>query len=469
MTGTDTASDVHRYVADHIDELVDHLIGWVRLRSVAGLPEHDPDLRRSANWLAGVLRDTGFPTVELWDTEGAPAVYAEWCEAPGAPTVLVYSHHDVRAAKDETWGHAPPFEPALRDGRIYGRGTSDAKGQILAHVWGLRAHLASSGRDAPAINLRFLVEGEEEQGSTHLADLLERHSDRIGADLVVLSDTLLWRADAPAVCTGLRGMVSAQLEVRGPQRDVHSGAVSGPAPNPVIEVARLIGQLHDEHGRITLPGFYDDVLAPQEEERAAIAALPYSDEDWLARSETSSIGGEEGYTVLERLWLRPAAEVLTIIAGDPAGPARGAIPSLARADISIRTVPGQSVARVADQLRLWVKERISDRVDYELTIPEESGQEPYSTPLDLPALAALREAMAEGFGRDVGLMRNAGGSPASLLHDVTDAPILFFGTGLPEDNWHDSDESVRIDMLKAGAATLACLWPRLAALGTDNG
>jgi acetylornithine deacetylase/succinyl-diaminopimelate desuccinylase-like protein len=211
------------------------------------------------------------------------------------------------------------------------------------------------------------------------------------------------------------------------------------------------------------------VLAAPEEERAAIAALPYSDEDWLARSETSSIGGEEGYTVLERLWLRPAAEVLTIIAGDPAGPARGAIPSLARADISIRTVPGQSVPRVADQLRLWVKERISDRVDYELTIPEESGQEPYSTPLDLPALAALREAMAEGFGRDVGLMRNAGGSPASLLHDVTDAPIIFFGTGLPEDKWHDSDESVRIDMLKAGAATLACLWPRLAALGADRG
>jgi acetylornithine deacetylase/succinyl-diaminopimelate desuccinylase-like protein len=263
-------------------------------------------------------------------------------------------------------------------------------------------------------------------------------------------------------------MVSAQLEVRGPQRDVHSGAVSGPAPNPVIEVARLIGQLHDEQGRITLPGFYDDVLPPDEEERAAIANLPYTDEDWLARSETSSIGGEEGYTVLERLWLRPAAEVLTIIAGDPAGPARGAIPSLARADFSIRTVPGQSVPRVAEQLRQWVKERISDRVDYTLTIPEESGQEPYRTPLDLPALAALREAMAEGFGREVGLMRNAGGSPASLLHDVTDAPILFFGTGLPEDNWHDSDESVRIDMLQAGAATLAHLWPRLAALAEDQ-
>jgi acetylornithine deacetylase/succinyl-diaminopimelate desuccinylase-like protein len=459
-----TTPDVHGYVTEHTQELIDHLIGWVRLRSVAGLAEHDVDLRRSANWLAGVLRDTGFPTTELWDTKGAPAVFAEWCEAPGAPTVLVYSHHDVRAAKDETWGHVPPFEPALRDGRLYGRGTSDAKGQVLAHVWGLRAHLATTGRSAPAVNLKFLVEGEEEQGSTHLAELLRERADRMAADLVILSDTLLWRADAPAVCMGLRGMVSAVLEVQGPQRDVHSGAVSGPAPNPVLELARLIAQLHDDHGRITLPGFYDDVIPPTDEERAAIAALPYSDEDWLARSETTSIGGEEGWTVLERLWLRPAAEALTLIAGDPAGPTRGAIPSLARTDFSIRTVSGQSVPRVADQLRRWVKERISDRVNYELTISEESGQEPYVTPADLPALAALRDAMAEGFGREVGEMRNAGGSPASLLHEVTDAPILFFGIGLPEDHWHDSDESVRIDMLQAGAATLACLWPRLAAL-----
>jgi acetylornithine deacetylase/succinyl-diaminopimelate desuccinylase-like protein len=193
------AADVHVYVSEHLDQMLAELVGWVRLRSVAGLPEHQPDLQRSANWLAGVLRDVGFPTVEVWETEGAPAVYAEWCEAPGAPTVLIYSHHDVRAAKDETWGQVPPFEPALRDGRVWGRGTSDAKGQMLAHVWGLRAHLATTGRATPAVNLRLLVEGEEEQGSTHLAALLEDRRDRVRADLVVLSDTLLRRADAPAV------------------------------------------------------------------------------------------------------------------------------------------------------------------------------------------------------------------------------------------------------------------------------
>ena len=380
----------------------------------------------------------------------------------GPPTVLVYSHHDVRAAKDETWAQVAPFEPAVRDGRVWGRGTSDAKGQVLAHLWGLRAHLATTGRSAPAVNLRVIVEGEEEQGSPHLKALLEEQRDRVQADVVVLSDTLLWRADAPAVCTGLRGALNVSLEVRGPQHDVHSGAVSGPAPNPIIELSRLLAQLHDDEGRVTLPGFYDDVLPPSEADRAAFAALPFSEDDWLERTGTSSIGGEAGYTVLERLWLRPAVEVLSIVGGDIESPPRGTIPSVARVDLTVRTVPGQTVARVADQFRQWVEERLSDRVDHELTIPLLTGQEAYVTPPDTPALTALRAAMAEGFGGEVGEMRGAGGAPASLLHEVTGAPVVFFGTGLPEDNWHTSDESARIDVLAAGAATLALLWRELA-------
>ncbi len=468
---TDPAAEaVHAHVAAHLDDLVGHLVGWVRLRSVAGMAEHQPDLQRSANWLAGVLRETGFPRTEVWEVEGgAPAVYAEWCEAPGAPTVLVYSHHDVRAAKDDSWGQTPPFEPALRDGRLWGRGTSDAKGQVLCHVWGVRAHLAATGRTAPAVNLKLLVEGEEEAGSTHLADLLAAHPEATRADLVMLSDTTLWRADAPAVCMGLRGVLNAELTVLGPERDVHSGAVSGPAPNPVHALARLVGDLHDAHGRVTLPGFYDDVAAVDDAERAAVAALPYSDADWLARSETRSVGGEDGWTPLERLWLRPAVEVLTIVAGDVEGPARGAIPSVATASFSIRTVPGQRVAVVADQLRAWVAQRVGDEVAYDLSVQLESGQEAYRTP-EVPAVAALEAAMADGFRvAEVGRMRNAGGSPAALLADVTAAPVLFFGTGLPEDHWHDSDESVRLDLLHAGAVTLACFWERLADLEDVGG
>jgi acetylornithine deacetylase/succinyl-diaminopimelate desuccinylase-like protein len=453
---------VHEHLAEHRDRIVEELIGWVRVRSVAGVPEHDVDVIRSANWLAGALRDTGFPVVEVWETGGGPAVYAEWCAAPGAPTVLVYSHHDVRAAKDEQWEETPPFEPALRDGRLYGRGASDAKGQVLAHVWGVRAHLAATGRTAPAVNLKFLVEGEEEAGSPHFARLLEDERARLGTDLVVFSDTLLWRADHPAICTSVRGMVGAHLEVRGPLRDVHSGAVSGPTPNPVEELCRLLGRLHDDEGRIALPGFYDDVAEPSERVRADLAALPFSDDDWLARSDTRSIGGEEGYTVLERLWTRPAAEVLTVVAGDPFGVPRAAVPAVATADLSIRTVPDQKVADVAEQLRRWVARNIGDHVEYELAVSEETGQEPYRTPEDLPALDVLAAAVREGFGSSPGRMGNAGGGPAELLARGLDAPVVFFGTGLPEDRWHDSDERVSVDVLLAGAATLAHLWSGLA-------
>lgn len=450
--------DLHGWLETHRARLIEELTGWLRLRSVAGAPEHAVALVRSANWLAGTLREMGFPRVEVWPNEAGPAVYAEWCAAPGAPTVLVYSHHDVRATKDDLWDQTAPFEPALRDGRLYGRGASDAKGQVAAHLWGLRGHLATTGRSAPAVNLKFLVEGAEEVGSPGLAGLLEEHD--VTADLVVFSDTLLWRSDHPAVCTSARGMVIGTLRVFGPSRDVHSGAVSGATPNPAVALCRAIGRLHDDRGRVTLPGFYDTVTEPTERTRAEYAALPYDEEDWLDRSDSVSVVGEHGYTVPERLWARPAAEVISLIAGDTEGPTRGAIPAVATATISIRTAPGQKAAEVADQLRRWVADVMPAGVRHELTVAEEISQEPYRTPEGHPAVEALADAMREGFGSaTVGRMGNAGGGPAALLGER--APVIFFGTGLPEDCWHDSDESASVDILLAGAATLAGLWSRL--------
>jgi len=454
-------SSVSDFLDTHRSRLVDELIGWVRLRSVAGLPEHEIDLRRSANWLAGALRDVGFPITDVWGPPDAPAVYAEWCAAPGAPTVLIYSHHDVRAAKDDEWEETPPFEPTVRDGRVYGRGASDAKGQVLALLWGIRAHLATTGRDAPAVNLKFLVEGEEEAGSGNFEALIEEHRARLDADLVVFSDTMLWRADHPAVCTSVRGMVMAELRVFGPLRDIHAGAVSGPAPNPIIALSELIGKLLDDKGRITLPGFYDDVIDPEEQVRAAYAALPYSDEDWLDRTESRTIGGERGFTTLEQLWARPAVEVIGMIGGDPIGVPRSVVPAEATATLSFRTVPDQTVAAVSDRLRRWVAEGLSDDVEYELTISAETGQEPYRIADDHPAVRVLADAMEDGFGSRPGRMGNAGGGPVELLERMLGVPVVLFGTGLPEDRWHDSDERASIDVLLAGAATLASLWTRL--------
>jgi acetylornithine deacetylase/succinyl-diaminopimelate desuccinylase-like protein len=455
---------VHEFLEAHEADLVDELLQWVRIPSVAGHPERAVEVNRSANWLAGVLRGLGFPVVEVWSQDDAPAVYAEWSAAPGAPTVLVYSHHDVRVSKEDQWKETSPHAPVVRDGFVYGRGASDAKGQVLAHLWGLRAHLAATGRDAPAVNLKFLVEGEEETGSPHLEQLLEQNRERLAADLVIYSDTMLWRADHPAVCTSLRGTINARLEVYGPLRDVHGGGVSGPAPNPIIALAQLLGGLYDEKGRVTVAGFYDDVLEPSERRREELARLPFSEEDWLDRSETRSTSGEAGYTVLEQLWTRPAIEVLSIAGGETTGLPTAAIPAVAAADLSIRTVPDQTVPSVAEQLRKWVADTISPDVDYRLEVGEESGAEPYQTPEDHPAVHALAEAMEQGFGTPAGRMGNAGGGPAELMARMLGAPLVFFGTGLPEDRWHDSDERVSIDVLRKGAATLAHLWPRLATL-----
>lgn len=454
--------DTHSYLQERMPELLDRLAGWVRIPSVAGVPERAHNLIRSANWLAAELRDVGFPTVEIWPSGESSAVFAEWSGAPGAPTVLIYSHHDVRAVKDGNWDQTAPFDPVLRDGRLYGRGSSDAKGQIMAHLWGIRAHLAVTGRPAPAVNLKFLVEGEEETGSGQLAGVLEDNLQRLDADLVVFSDTLLWRADHPAICTSVRGMVEAQLEIYGPLRDVHSGTGSGAAPNPVFELSRLLAQLHDNNGRITLPGFYDSVERMSARRQTELAALPFDEKDWLDRSHTRSIGGEEGYTVLERLWERPAVEVISLIAGDPVGITRASIPAVASVKMSFRIVAGQKVQEVAAQVRRWVAESIGGRFEYDLAVDVETAQEPYRTP-EHPAVDALDRAMQRGFRTgQVGRMGNAGGGPAELLASTLDAPVLFFGTGLIEDVWHDSDESVHMDTLLAGTATLAFLWEELA-------
>jgi len=455
------SQSVSAFIRQHRSKLAAQLCEWVRIPSVSSVPEHSIDVERSARWLAGSLREIGFPVTEVWETGGHPAVFAEWEAQPPSPvTVLVYSHHDVQAVHNDTWLETRPFDPQVRNGRVYGRGASDAKGQLISHLWALRAHLAATGRRAPAVNLKFLVEGEEETGSDHLSRLLDEHGHRLGANLVVYSDTMLWRSDAPAVCLGIRGGVRARLTVRGPHRDVHRGVIAGAAVDPCFELCRLLGQLREQDGTVAVSGFYDDVDPPSEHERAAITALPYTDRDWLARTQSGAIWGEPGYSVLERVWTRPSIEILSLTGGDPTGPARGSIPSMVVAELSVELVPGQSVEKVSDQLRCWVAERISPLVDYDLAIAPQSITG-YRTPEGHPAVDVLAECMTQAFGQAAGLMRNGGTGPAAMLAEKV-APVVFFGTGLPEDRWHDSDERADLDTLCRGAETLALLWPALA-------
>lgn len=456
------AGSPRAFLDEHSAELAEELMRWVAIPSVAGDPERTKAVAWSAAELAAMCRRTGFPVVELWAQGDGHAVFAEWVTDASLPTVFVYSHHDVRAVKPELWRETDPFRPIEREGRVFGRGTSDAKGQVLAHLWGVRAHLAATGREAPAVNLKLLIEGEEELGSPNLAALLDEHRDRLDADLVVFTDTMLLDADHPAVSLSIRGMVGATLTVFGPRHDVHSGAVSGAAPDPTLILARTLAALCGEDGRVTLPGFYGDV-EEHEDLRAELARLPFDEADWIERSRTDRILGEVGYTVPERLWIRPALEVIEIRAGDVDDQPRAVIPRSATATISVRLVDEQRPERVAEQLDEWLAERMP-REQWSLETTLDTAGPPYRTPHDHPAVLALADAMAEAWGvpvSEVGRMGNGGGGPADLLARVIDAPVVFFGTGLVEDHWHAPDERVDLAVLRKGAATIAEWWARL--------
>src|SRR5262245_29783041 len=308
--------DVRQFIEEHSAEFFDSLSEWLAIPSISADPARRADVGRSADWLKTILEETGFPTVEVWPTgesgsPGLPAVFAEWPSSdPSAPVVLVYGHHDVQPVEPLQEWDSPPFEPAQRDGMLFGRGASDDKGQVLFHALGLRASLASSGASAPPCTIKLLIEGEEESGSPHFAGLLHARRDRLACDVVVVSDTTMWAADVPSMCVGMRGVVDAEITLRGPERDLHSGSFGGAVPNPLHVMADLLAGLHDTDGRVTVPGFYDKVQPLPDAERELIKRLPFDEKAWLADAGNSgAAAGEAGYGTLERVWARPTAEV----------------------------------------------------------------------------------------------------------------------------------------------------------------
>lgn len=434
---------------DAVAELAD----WVRIESVSSDPDRADDVRRSARWLAEALRRNGFPRAEVWDTDGLPAVYGCWPATDAdAPVLLVYSHHDVHAADPSEWQVTAPFSPLGRDDRLYGRGASDAKGQIMCHLWALRTHLTE--RATPIVTVKYLIEGEEEIGSVHLADLLAEHADDLDADVVMVSDSMLWSLDEPTVCGVVRGSVTATLTVRGAQRDIHSGAVSGAAANAAFELCRLLGLLTEESGRITLPGFYEAVADPGTHLRTTLDTLPFDMPSWLADTGTCEAAGEAGFTVPERLWARPSVEVARLTAGRTDAPALGLIPAEAAADVLLRLVPDQRADEVADQLRSWLDGHRRPGFTYALEVSS-TISDPYRTPPDHPALAALTRAVGHAYGAEARHIGNGGATPAAQLVRACDAPVLFFGTGLPGDRWHGPEERVEIQALRLGVRALA--------------
>lgn len=453
-------SAVRTYIDDHRAAFLDDLVEWLRIPSVSAQPEHAADVRRSAEWLAAKLLETGFPTAEVWPTAGAPAVFADWpADDPQAPTVLVYGHHDVQPAAREDGWTADPFEPEIREGRLHARGAADDKGQVFFHTLGVRAHLAATGRTSPAVHLKLLIEGEEESGSPNFRALVEQHADRLAADAVIVSDTGMWSADTPTVCTGMRGLAECEITLHGPEQDIHSGSFGGAVPNPATEVARLVAALHDEHARVAIPGFYDGVTELTDRERELFAELPFDEDQWLRTAKSTAIHGEAGHTTLERIWARPTAEVNGIGGGYQGPGSKTIIPSSAMVKLSFRLVAGQDPDHIEKAVRAWAADRVPAGIRYEITFG--AATRPCLTPLDDPALQSVVRAMRRAFQQPVRFTREGGSGPAADLQEVLGAPVLFLGISVPSDGWHAPNEKVELDLLLKGAETSAYLWGEL--------
>lgn len=456
-------SAVRTYIEQHRAAFLDDLADWLRIPSVSAQPDHAADVRRSADWLAAKLKETGFPVTEVWPTPGAPAVFAEWPSGdPDAPTVLVYGHHDVQPAAREDGWHTDPFEPQIVDGRMYGRGAADDKGQVFFHTLGVRAHLAATGRTAPAVSLKLLIEGEEESGSPNFRALVEANSARLAADTVIVSDTGMWSETTPTVCTGMRGLADCEIELYGPDQDIHSGSFGGAVPNPATVAARLVAALHDADEHVTIPGFYDAIAPLTDAERELFAELPFDETSWLSTAKSHATLGEAGYSTLERIWARPTAE-LNGIGGGYQGPGgKTIIPSSAQLKLSFRLVAGQDPEKIEQAVVDWVAAQVPAGIRHEITFG--ASTRPCLTPLDHPALQSVVRAMSRAFdGRKIRFTREGGSGPAADLQHVLAAPVLFLGISVPSDGWHAPNEKVELDLLVKGVETTAHLWGDLAA------
>ncbi|HEX6910425.1 MAG TPA: dipeptidase [Longimicrobium sp.] len=440
----------------HLQELME----WLRIPSVSAKSEHKGDTARAAEWLAGRMREAGLQTVEVIPTDGHPVVLGEWRGAPaGAPTLLVYGHYDVQPPEPLDEWKSAPFEPEVRDGNLFARGSVDDKGQVYLHVKAVQAHLADGGT-LPA-NVVFVIEGEEEVGSPNLSKFLQQNAKRLACDAIVISDTTMFAPGLPSITTGLRGMAYMEIRVQGPSVDLHSGAYGGAVVNPANALAKIIAQLHDERGRVNIPGFYDRVRELTAEQRQAIAGLPFEEENLRREVGAPRLGGEAGYGPLERIWARPTLDVNGLLSGYTGEGAKTVLPSRAMAKVSMRLVPDQDYHEVERIFIDHVKSLAPEGVTVEVLALH--GGQPWYAEGGGPVFDAAARALEQTWGREPVFIREGGSIPIVQAFQETlgGAPALLIGFGLPGENAHAPNEWMSVDNFHKGAEAIARLYEEL--------
>ena len=450
---------VIREIEKRREGYVDELAEFLAIPSVSTDPDHAADVRRCAEYCRNALVKIGFPTAEVHETEGHPIVTAEWMGAPGAPTVLFYGHYDVQPVDPLNLWTSPPFEATVRDGRIYGRGAVDDKGQVLCHWKAWEAHFAAHGK-LPC-NVRVLLEGEEEIGSQHLAPFIAANRERLTSDVVLISDSPMFARGVPSLCYGLRGLCYMEIHVRGARGDLHSGSFGGAVANPAQALVAILAGLKDHENHVAIEGFYDKVRPISERERAEFAKLPFNEIEFRQQLEVPELVGEAGFSTLERIWARPALDINGMISGFTGTGAKTVLPGEARAKVSMRLVPEQDPDEIAELFRRHVEgiapPGVMVRVDYL------HGARPYLAPLDHPANRAAARALAQAFGAEPVFTREGGSIPITVTfqEELGTASILM-GFGLPDENAHAPDEHLDLGNFHAGVVTSAWFYEEYA-------
>jgi len=446
-------TNIAAFVRENEPRLLEELKEFLRIPSISTLPEHKADVARAAGFVAASLKKAGLENVEIIPTEGHPLVYGDWLHAPGKPTVLCYGHYDVQPPDPlELWRN-PPFEPVLENGNIVARGSADDKGQMYMHIKAVEALRAVDG--SLPVNLRFLIEGEEEVGGESIAKYIAEHPDRLKADVALVSDTALYAEGLPTLCIGLRGLVYMELEARGAARDLHSGLYGGAAPNAVFGLIELLAQCKNADGVIQIPGIYDGVAAPARKELESWKSLPFHEDEFLRKEVgSSSLTGEPGYSVLERTWARPTLEVHGIAGGFTAAGAKTVIPATATAKVSLRLVPNQDPDAIVAEFRKFVAEKAPKGIAVTLRVLS-SGPAILVDPSH-PAIQVAARAFSEELGKPTVFTRSGGSIP--VVGDFArylGVPSILMGFGLPDDGLHSPNEKYSVANYYTGIKTIA--------------
>ncbi len=442
--------EIKKYVADNKQRFLDELFDLLRFPSVSADPAYKNEVLKTADFVAQKLRDAGADNVEVCPTAGYPIVYGEKIVDSSKPTVLVYGHYDVQPADPLELWHTPPFEPTIRDEKIYARGACDDKGQFYMHVKAFELMIQTNTLPC---NIKFMIEGEEEVGSNNLGIFVQQNKDRLKSDVVLISDTAMISMENPSLETGLRGLSYVEVEVTGPNRDLHSGVYGGAVANPATILAKLIASLHDENNHITIPGFYDDVVELSAAEREALNKAPFDIEDYITDLGVEEVWGEKGYTTLERTGTRPTLEVNGIWGGYIGEGAKTVLPSKASAKISMRLVPNQNSDKITKLFQNHFEKIAPKSVKVKVT-PHHGG-EPVVTPTDSVAFRAAQKAIAESFGKEPIPTRGGGSIPiVALFEKELGIKTVLMGFGLDSDNLHSPNEKYDIANYYKGIETI---------------